>query len=248
MFTRANALLWNESQEAFIFVFKTAVPQLWGKTTCEATSLCLTDGDPQLISALRVARLSGAFPNLILKRCWHLIHQEFLKMFGNGQHDSEANSVVRGWFNSLAYQVETAEDFQESIDALKAWIVDNVDTSLMPRRQKDVCQVSRQERMLQFVTSVEALQKSWAKCYRIGLCDLGHITTALSEAGFVKLKRGALAVHSQMGLNATVDTMRKQDRRSILESEANADRNLTTLPNRTGKQTALAHKLGKFVT
>ena len=76
----------------------------------------------------------------------------------------------------------------------------------MPRRKKDDMQISRQERMLQFVDSVEALKKSWAKCYRIGLCDLGHITTALSEAGFAKLKGGALAVHAlahRLGMSVT---------------------------------------------
>ena len=112
MFTRANALLWNESQEAFVFAFKTAVPQLWGERTCEATSLFLTDGDPQMIAALRIARVAGAFPNVTLKRCfWHLIHQEFSKMFGNGEQDSEVNNIMRGWFNSLAYQVRTPGDF-----------------------------------------------------------------------------------------------------------------------------------------
>ena len=70
-----------------------------------------------MISALRMARLS-VFPNVTLKRCfWHLIHQEFSKIFGNGEHDREVNTVVRGWFNSLAYQVETRADFKESMDA-----------------------------------------------------------------------------------------------------------------------------------
>ena len=128
--------------------------------------------------------------------------------------------------------------FKESMDALKTWISKNADTSLMPRRKKDDMQISRQERMLQFVDSVEALKKSWAKCYRIGLCDLGHITTALSEAGFAKLKGGALAVHALMGVNTTVDTMRKQDRLTMLQSAAAADRNLTTRPNRLSTQTA----------
>ena len=102
--------------------------------------------------------------------------------------------------------------------------------------------------MLQFVSTVEALKKCWAKCYRVGLCDLGHITTALSEAGFAKVKRGSLAVHAQMGLNTTVDTMRKQDKLSMLPSACDADRQLTTRPMRTKKQTALANRLGKYVT
>jgi hypothetical protein len=248
MFTRANALLWNESQEAFVFAFKTAVPQLWGKSVCEATSVFLTDGDPQMISALRVARLT-VFPNVTLKRCfWHLIHQEISKIFGNGEHDLEVNRIVRGWLNSLAYQVESPEDFRLSMDALKVWIASNVDVSLMPRRKKDVVQISRKERMLQFVTNVESLKKCWAKCYRVGLCDLGHITTALSEAGFAKLKGGNLAVHAQMGLNATVETMKKQDKLSMKQSACAADRQVTTRPMRTINQTALANRLGKYVT
>ena len=123
MFTRANALLWNKTQDAYTFAFKTAVPHLWGKNTCEATSLFLTDGDPQMIAALRVARLAGAFPNVILKRCfWHLVHQEFSKMFGNGDHDMEVNKVIRGWLNSLAYQVETQADLEGTVFCLSVFL------------------------------------------------------------------------------------------------------------------------------
>jgi len=51
MFTRANALLWNESEEAFLLVFKFALPKLWSEAVCQATSLFITDGDPHMISA-----------------------------------------------------------------------------------------------------------------------------------------------------------------------------------------------------
>ncbi len=42
MFTRANALLWNESEEAFLFVYKSALPVLWGDSVCAATSTMIT--------------------------------------------------------------------------------------------------------------------------------------------------------------------------------------------------------------
>ena len=189
MFTRANALLWNESEEAFLFVFKSALPVLWGDSVCAATSTMITDGDAQMITALKAAISTSVFVNCTIKRCfWHLVHQAFTKMFGNGEMDAEVNTIVRKWINNLAYRVETVSDFEASISALKAWITSNVDSSIMPRRKGDVVQINRVERMLQFVSSVEGLKKSWAKCHRRGLCDLGHITTSLSEAGFAKVK------------------------------------------------------------
>ncbi len=43
MFTRANALLWNESEEeAFLFKFKSALPVLWSDSVCAATSTMIT--------------------------------------------------------------------------------------------------------------------------------------------------------------------------------------------------------------
>ena len=61
MFTRANALLWNESQEAFVFAFKTAVPQLWGTTVCEATSVFLRRRDVAQIAQAHSIALCPAF-------------------------------------------------------------------------------------------------------------------------------------------------------------------------------------------
>ena len=249
MFTRANALLWNESEEAFLFVFKIALPRLWGADVCRAMSLIITDGDAQMIYALKSALKTTYFINCTIKRCyWHLVHQTYSKLFGNGETDSATNTIVRRWLNSLAYRVETVADFEESITALKTWISSNVEPSIMPLRKGDVVQISRVERMLQFVSSIEALKKSWAKCYRRGLCDLGHITTALSEAGFAKLKGWNLGVHAQMSLNHTVDTMRKAETHSIARSECNSDRDLTTRPLQNCRQTAAAVSLGEHLT
>jgi hypothetical protein len=144
MFTRANALLWNESEEAFLFVFKFALPKLWSDPVCQATSLIITDGDPHMISALKNALATTSFSECTLKRCfWHLVHQAFAKLFGNGELDLEVNTVIRKWLNSLAYRVETVQDFDESTDELKQWIRSNVDSSLMPRQKKHLVQISR---------------------------------------------------------------------------------------------------------
>jgi hypothetical protein len=249
MFTRANALLWNESEEAFLFVFKFALPKLWSDPVCQATSLFITDGDPHMISALKNALATTSFSECTLKRCfWHLVHQAFAKLFGNGELDLEVNTVIRKWLNSLAYRVESVEDFDESMEELKQWIRSNVDTSLMPRQKKQIVQISRVERMLQFIDSIEGLKKTWAKCHRLGLCDLGHITTSLSEAGFSKLKGWHLAVHAQMGINATVDTMRKQEQLSIAKHDCDADRLLSTHPLPNKFQSDAAVRLGVVLT
>ena len=178
-----------------------------------------------MIRAIRAAQLTSPFRNVKLKRCfWHLVHQEFTKIFGNGEQDSEINRTIRGWVNSLAYRVETEDDFNESIALMKKWVAVNVDSSRMPR--KAGVQISRRERMLQFVDKVGALYQTRAKCRRMGLTDLGHITTSLSESGFAKLKGGKIAVHAQMGIDVTTETMRKQDKLSMHRSQLRAQRNL----------------------
>ena len=100
IFTRANGLLWDQSEDAFNFVLQTALPRLWGKSVCDATSLIMTDGDPQEITAVKVAMMSH-FENATRKRClWHLVHQEFLKMFGTGELDEDTNKII--WAGSIA--------------------------------------------------------------------------------------------------------------------------------------------------
>jgi hypothetical protein len=51
-----------------------------------------------------------------------------------------------------------------------------------------------------------------------------------------------------MGINATVDTMRKQEKLSIARSKCDSDRFLRTRPLQNKAQSILAVKLGKYVT
>ena len=67
----------------------------------------------------------------------------------------------------------------------------------------------------------------------MGLTDLGHITTAISEAGFAVLKSGKLAVHAQMGIDMTAGVLFTQERLSRQRGALRSDRNVNTtgLPN-----------------
>ena len=234
IFTRANALLWNESDEAFSFVLHQALPRLFGRNVCENLSVILSDGDPQLISSIDTAIEQGIYPNATRKRCfWHAVHQEFTKQFVNAECDSATNTIIRAWLNSLAYKAETSSDFNRSHEALTDWIETNVDTSFLTKTRKETLQTTRLERMRTFIRKCVALQMYWAKFTRMGLTDLGHITTAISEAGFAVLKSGKLAVHAQMGIDMTAGVMFTQERLSRQRGALRSDRNVNTtgLPN-----------------
>jgi hypothetical protein len=87
---------WDESDEAFTFVLQEALPRLWEHSVCAGASLIITDGDPHKISAVRVASWT-TFINATRKRCyWHLVHQEFLKLFGCGDTDSDNKQSYLG--------------------------------------------------------------------------------------------------------------------------------------------------------
>ena len=155
IFTRANALLWNESDEAFSFVLHQALPRLFGRNVCENLSVILSDGDPQLISSIDTAIEQGIYPNATRKRCfWHAVHQEFTKQFVNAECDSATNTIIRAWLNSLAYKAETSSDFNRSHEALTDWIETNVDTSFLTKTRKETVQTTRLERMRTFIRSV----------------------------------------------------------------------------------------------
>ncbi len=62
----------------------------------------------------------------------------------------------------------------------------------------------------------------------MGLTDLGHITTAISEAGFAVLKSGKLAVRAQMGIDMTAGVMFTQERLSRQRGALRSDRNVNT--------------------
>ena len=230
MFNRATALLWNESEEAMSFVVHQAIPTLWGKSMCANVSVILSDGDPHLITVINSAISNGSFPNAIRKRCfWHAVHQEFTKQFGNAECDSETNGTIRSWLNSLAYRVETSCEFQNSHEALTAWIDSHVDTSFVTRKRGEHVPTTRLERMRVFIGKCVAISKDWAKHERMGLTDLGHITTAISESGFAALKNGNLAVHGQMGIDLTADVMFTQERLSTQRFAVRSDRHVNTL-------------------
>jgi hypothetical protein len=70
---------------------------------------------------------------------------------------------------------------------------------------------------------------------------LGHITTAISEAGFAVLKSGKLAVHAQMGIDMTAGVLFTQERLSRQRGALRSDRNVNTigLPNARHETQAL---------
>jgi hypothetical protein len=82
----------------------------------------------------------------------------------------------------------------------------------------------------------------------MGLPDLGHITTSLSEAGFSVLKGGKLAVHAQMGIDATADIMFTQERLSAQRSAVRSDRHINTIGLPNSQHDAQATILSKMLT
>ena len=199
IFTRMNVLLWDESREAFDWAFATAIPSILGDSA-SAGSVIISDGDGQEIIAIDDAIRSGIFPNATRLRCfWHLVHQALARIFGLGQYDSDQMQVVRLWLNELAYNVETEEEFEISYTKLQQWIEVNMDTgALMPRKKGTHVAVSRMEALRTFVRDVASLGDFWVKYKRMGVCTLGQITTAISEAANAAIKRGNMSVHKQM--------------------------------------------------
>ena len=61
LFSRASALLWDESEEAFMFLLNTALPALWGRETCVAISAIISDGDPHECRCNRPGYSAGMF-------------------------------------------------------------------------------------------------------------------------------------------------------------------------------------------
>ena len=74
LFSRANALLWDESEEAFMFLLDTALPALWGRETCANTSAIISDGDPHECRAIDRVICQGCFTNAVRRACfWHAV-------------------------------------------------------------------------------------------------------------------------------------------------------------------------------
>ncbi len=247
-FCRLNVLLWDESLEAFNFVFSKAMPMIWGPAVCDATSVFLSDGDPHEIRALDLCIKNGICKNATRKRCyWHLVHQAFSKLFGNGALHAAENATIRRYFHSLAYTCETDAELKETYSDLLAWINVNTDTSFLTRKTNGL-QRTRRETMHLFVRTVVAQAGDWARCKRMGLCDMGHITSALSEAANAMLKRGKLGVNPRMHLNETVETTRKQEMQNNSQIAATSDRRLNSRPLPNKKQAPSVIAVGSSLT
>lgn len=174
----ANIILWDESEDAFIWAFQTALSHLLGAPVCGAVTVIISDGDPNEIQAIDASIKLGLFPNAKRKRCfWHLAYQELAKTFGVGTFDSLEMSVIRRWLNELAYTVEKKEQFQISSTALVHWIRDNYDVTIVQSAKKNQkVQESRSEALQRFVTKLVARAEFWAKFSRF------HIQLLVSTA------------------------------------------------------------------
>jgi hypothetical protein len=235
IFTVCTVLLWDESREAFAWCLQTALPKLVGAQVLHAVATILSDGDGSEIDAIDAAIKDGPIVNATRQRCfWHLVHQQLMKKFGNGSYDSELFKTIRYWLNELAQNVETESEFRASYQALREWVQNNFDSRLrMAPKKGDVDNLSRVEALLLFLRDVVALREYWVKYERMGLCNLGQITTAISEAANSAIKRGKLAVHSQMPIDTTFQTIDRIERFQLQNNAVRADRRTksTPLPN-----------------
>jgi hypothetical protein len=250
VFNRANALLWDESVDAFNFVLDVALPALWGDANCKATATILSDGDPHEITAINTAIENGAFTNATRRRCfWHAVHQSFTKEFGTGDMYKEQNKVVRTWLNNIAYRTEHTADQNESFRLLRAWIMSSVDASPLTRRKKDRAQRTRVDAMLTWLNGVSSVAKDWSKASRTGLCDLGHITTAISESANAMLKLGNFGVNPRMDVHQTVARSIAQEAIRSKEQLRLAEKRVNSTPLLTAKQLSVeVATVGTFLT
>jgi len=235
IFTVCTALLWDKSREAFTWALRTALKKLVGERVLNVTATILSDGDGQEIDAIDAAIKDGPIVNATRKRCfWHLVHQALMKKFGNGSYDSDLFKTIRYWLNEFAQNVETESEYISSYAALKKWVRDNIDSrTRMARKKGEVATLSRMEAVLFFLRDIFALREYWVKYERMGLCNLGQVTTAISEAANSTIKRGKLAVHAQMQIDATFRAIEKIERYQSQNNAVRADRRTqsTPLPN-----------------
>ena len=254
-FPMMNALLWDESLHAMNWMLLEAMPYLLPDSVRHSTTVILTDGDPYECLAVDSAITLGFLPNAKRKRCWwHACHQAMVAEFGLGSWDLPVLRCIRGWLNHLAFRVETPEQFGISLRTLLDWIKNNCDTSILHKLKKNQqIQESKVDALQNFVIKLAGLAKYWARCYRTGLRDIGHITTALSEAANSLIKRGKLINQSTGMVRERVDKLEEIGRQNHAVT-ADYHINAELLPNKKCDDAVLkisreitAHALERFV-
>jgi hypothetical protein len=244
-----NTWLWEATPAAYDFVYLEALPKIHAQSVRNGVCVALSDGDPFEIASIEAAIAQGVIPNAKRKRCFfHAAAHTLAKKFGVGHWDFDLLQIVRGWLNHLAYVVEAPDDYAVSVEALMKWINENYDHSvMMSLTGASRVNKSRAEALCDFVKSLDKIKGTWAKCCRRGLRDLGHITTAISEAANGLIKSNNL-VNRTLGLDRSTHHIDKLEQVTLQNHtrEADMQANRRTLTNQ--KQHPVVTTVSSFLT
>jgi hypothetical protein len=108
---------WAPNERAWMFrwLFKSAVPTIFGKEGCERIRLVITDGDSQEYSQLDAA-IAAVFINARRRRCgWHIVTKGWDKhvrsSIGKCPAAQKVSLIVKSWLYSLMKSVETMDEY-----------------------------------------------------------------------------------------------------------------------------------------
>ena len=110
------ALIRNESEENFSFLWSVAMPLLYGYNLLR-TSVILTDGDGQLCSAAETAIASRVFGDGLCYRrlcLWHTVILKFNDIYGTRRmHDDGLGDAVLKCVLFACYNCENTSEFSD---------------------------------------------------------------------------------------------------------------------------------------
>ena len=194
----ASVMLASESLQAFWWLFAIAMVHLYSHSIRFRIVQFLTDGDSNMIRAIRGSILRGLYnPSCVVRRCWfHLLTLNFEEAYKFFRVDGNVARTAIFNVKMLGKEAETSSDFELGWSQIIQWINAQPTDKLFSLYHKNV--------LMDYLDSILSIRDDWAQYAMVhAKLSLQKNTTCPNEGSHWGLKRDGF-INDQADIDVVV--------------------------------------------
>jgi len=236
----ASVMLASESLQAFWWLFAIAMVHLYSYSIRFRIVQFLTDGDSNMIRAIRGSILRGLYnPACVVRRCWfHLLTLNFEEAYKFFRVDGNVARTAIFNVKMLGKDAVTVAEFDCGWSQILQWINAQPTNQMFSSYHKTV--------LIEYLESILSIREDWAQYSMVAAkLYLFKNTTCPNEGSHWGLKRDGL-----INDHADIDVVVKSDiaKVSILSFERQKEAKRQQLMQSANPSTAMEQMLFRFFT
>mmetsp|Transcript_2524 Transcript_2524/g.2829 ORF Transcript_2524/g.2829 Transcript_2524/m.2829 type:complete len:364 (+) Transcript_2524:2-1093(+) len=192
IFIPMHCFMPNSQMTSFHWVYKHAIPNLWGDEILKRVEVVITDGEHALyapldnLSKTTLSKWSG----VSVQRCsFHLFTQEWMSIPRNHLSDEARKHLdfLKRWIDSWITNIDKEYQFLDSLQKFYDHIKSDHVTKMFSKT-RNTANMTVLGIVMKLVKNMEMSSTKWAKCYKTSAMDLEQTTSSIGESANGSLK------------------------------------------------------------